>query len=59
MDLVAFFSFLSGDCWGAVCRASARPGFRCVLFLSTNHDEDQNIKLNKNSSTLRFCIKSL
>ena len=43
-----FLLLLGGGCGeGAGWRAGAGPGFICVPFLSPNHFENQNIKLNK------------
>ena len=45
------FLLLLGAGWGCGCGAGhiagAGPGFRCILFLSANHDEYQIIKLNE------------
>ena len=61
MGLVAFF--FSWVVTVAVVKVLAVGQARVlgsdVSFLSANHNENQNIKLNKNKSTLHFCRKSL
>ena len=43
---------------GAGCMAGGGPGFRDFNFFSIHHDENKNIKLNKNKITLSIYRKS-